>query len=39
MERGACLRDLVGTEWRTMRFFGALPVRRAETDDGAARNQ
>ena len=38
-QRGACAGNLVGSQRRTMRFFSALPVRRAETDDGAARDQ
>ena len=39
VQRGAGLGDFVGAERRAMRFFGALPVRRAEADDRAARDQ
>src|ERR1700675_3187433 len=38
-QRNACLCDLLGTERRTVGFFGALAVRCAETDDRAARDQ
>ena len=39
IQRGAGLCDLLGAERRAMGFFGALTVRRAEADHGAAGDQ